>query len=84
MVSGEYYIQITSSDLVLLSSYFLRFLANSDFVNEPVRGFKRSLEEMDPSFVMNGVARGTGSLARHTVGVSLSAFYLTEAQLPLF
>lgn len=83
MVSGEYYIH-TSSDLVSLSSSFLRFLANSDFVNEPVRGFKRSLEEMDPSFVMNGVARGTGSLARHTVGVSLSAFYRTEAQLPLF
>ena len=25
---------------------------------------------MNPSFVMNGVARGTVSLTRHTVGVS--------------
>ncbi len=42
----------------------------SDFVNEPVRGLKRSIEEMDPSFVMTGLARGTESLARHTLGVS--------------
>ena len=40
----------------------------SDFINEPVQGFKRSLEEMNPSFALDGVARGTGSLARHTVG----------------
>lgn len=44
----------------------------SDFVNEPVRGLKKSIEEMDPSFVMGGLARGTGSLARHTVGVSFA------------
>mmetsp|Transcript_5233 Transcript_5233/g.11858 ORF Transcript_5233/g.11858 Transcript_5233/m.11858 type:complete len:2963 (-) Transcript_5233:1016-9904(-) len=51
----------------------------SDFVNEPVRGFKRSIEEMDPSFVMSGVARGTGSLARHTLGgFADSAAMLTE------
>ncbi|KAL7530672.1 hypothetical protein ACHAXR_006818, partial [Thalassiosira sp. AJA248-18] len=51
----------------------------SDFVNEPVKGFKRSIEEMDPSFVMSGVARGTGSLARHTVGgFADSAAMLTE------
>ena len=47
---------------------------DSDFVNEPVKGFKKSIEEMDPSFVVSGVARGTGSLARHTVGVSLVVF----------
>ncbi len=51
------------------SAYLIAFCL-SDFVNEPVKGFKRSIEEMDPSFVMSGVARGTGSLARHTVGVS--------------
>eukprot|EP00566_Odontella_aurita_P001299 CAMPEP_0113600808 /NCGR_PEP_ID=MMETSP0015_2-20120614/42898_1 /TAXON_ID=2838 /ORGANISM="Odontella" /LENGTH=881 /DNA_ID=CAMNT_0000509077 /DNA_START=68 /DNA_END=2713 /DNA_ORIENTATION=- /assembly_acc=CAM_ASM_000160 len=51
----------------------------SDFVNEPVKGFKRSVEELDPSFVMDGVARGTGSLARHTVGgIADSASLLTE------
>jgi len=34
---------------------------------------------MDPSFVMSGVARGTGSLARHTVGgFADSAAMLTE------
>ena len=58
---------------------------NSDFVNEPVKGFRRSIEEMDPSFALSGVARGTGSLARHTVGVSLSAYYiLANARLPIF
>lgn len=40
----------------------------SDFVLEPVRGFQRSLEEMDASYLVDGVARGTLSLARHTVG----------------
>lgn len=40
----------------------------SDFVNEPVKGFKRSLKELDPGYVVDGVARGTESLARHTVG----------------
>ena len=52
--------------------YILTFVyvSLSDFVNEPVRGFKRSIEEMDPSFVMTGLARGTESLARHTLGVS--------------
>ena len=59
----------------------LRFIhyAFSDFVNEPVKGFKRSIEHMDPSFVMSGVARGTESLARHTVGgFADSAAMLTE------
>jgi len=51
----------------------------SDFVNEPMKGFKKSIQEMDPSFVMTGVARGTGSLARHTLGgVADSAAMLTE------
>lgn len=40
----------------------------SDFVTEPVKGFKRSLKELDPGYVVDGVARGTESLARHTVG----------------
>lgn len=40
----------------------------SDFVTEPVKGFKRSLKELDPGYAVDGVARGTESLARHTVG----------------
>ncbi|KAL3925315.1 MAG: hypothetical protein SGILL_000491 [Bacillariaceae sp.] len=39
-----------------------------DFVNEPVKGLKRSLKELDPGYAVDGVARGTESLARHTVG----------------
>lgn len=39
-----------------------------DFVLEPVRGFQRSVQEMDASHLVDGVARGTLSLARHTVG----------------
>ena len=35
---------------------------------EPVRGFQRSVQEMDASYLVDGVARGTLSLARHTVG----------------
>eukprot|EP00980_Cylindrotheca_fusiformis_P027998 scaffold22575_cov141-Cylindrotheca_fusiformis.AAC.29 len=51
----------------------------SDFVNEPVKGLKRSVKELDPSFLVDGVARGTESLARHTVGgVADSASLLTE------
>ena len=51
----------------------------SDFVSEPVKGLKRSVEELDPSFVVDGVARGTGSLARHTVGgIADTASLLTE------
>lgn len=40
----------------------------SDFVLEPVRGFQKSVQEMDASYLVDGVARGTVSLARHTVG----------------
>ena len=40
----------------------------SDFVSEPVRGFKQGIEEMNPGLFAEGLARGTGSLARHTVG----------------
>ncbi|KAL7566351.1 hypothetical protein ACA910_013669 [Epithemia clementina (nom. ined.)] len=40
----------------------------SDFVLEPVKGFQRSVQEMDASYLVDGVARGTLSLARHTVG----------------
>jgi hypothetical protein len=51
----------------------------SDFVNEPVKGLKRSLEELDAFYVVDGVARGTESLARHTVGgIADSASMLTE------
>ena len=51
----------------------------SDFVNEPVKGLKKSVEELDPSFLVDGVARGTGSLARHAVGgFADSASLLTE------
>lgn len=51
----------------------------SDFVSEPVKGFKRSLKELDPGYVVDGVARGTESLARHTVGgLADSASLLTE------
>lgn len=39
-----------------------------DFVLEPARGFQRSVQEMDASHLVDGVARGTLSLARHTVG----------------
>lgn len=38
------------------------------FVREPVKGLKKSVKEMDPSYIMDGVARGTESLARHTFG----------------
>lgn len=48
-------------------------------MKEPVKGFKKSIEEMDPTFVMSGVARGAGSLGRHTVGgFAGSAAMLTE------
>jgi vacuolar protein sorting-associated protein 13A/C len=40
----------------------------SDFVLEPVKGLQRSVQEMDASYLVDGVARGTLSLARHTVG----------------
>jgi hypothetical protein len=51
----------------------------SDFVLEPVRGFQRSVQEMDASYLVDGVARGTLSLARHTVGgFADSAAMLTE------
>jgi hypothetical protein len=31
----------------------------SDFVLEPVRGFQRSVQEMDATHLVDGVARGT-------------------------
>jgi vacuolar protein sorting-associated protein 13A/C len=44
-----------------------------------VKGLKRSVKELDPSFVVDGVARGTESLARHTLGgFADSASLLTE------
>lgn len=51
----------------------------SDFVLEPVKGLQRSVQEMDASHLVDGVARGTLSLARHTVGgFADSAAMLTE------
>jgi Vacuolar-sorting-associated 13 protein C-terminal len=40
----------------------------NDFVAEPVKGIKKSIAKLDPKYLVDGVARGTGSLARHTVG----------------
>jgi hypothetical protein len=51
----------------------------SDFVAEPVKGLKKSVKELDPTYLVDGVARGTESLARHTVGgFADSASLLTE------
>jgi vacuolar protein sorting-associated protein 13A/C len=51
----------------------------SDFVSEPIKGFRKSLQELDPTYVVDGVAKGTGSLARHAVGgFADSASMLTE------
>jgi len=51
----------------------------TDFVSEPIKGFKRTFEDLDPTHAVTGVARGTGSLARHTVGgIVDSASLLTE------
>ncbi len=51
----------------------------SDFVSQPVRGLKKSMEELDPMYLVDGVARGTESLARHAVGgFADSASLLTE------
>lgn len=59
--------------------YFHGFPSRSDFVNEPVKGLQKSMEELDPSYVVGGVARGTKSLARHAVGgFAGSASLLTE------
>jgi hypothetical protein len=46
---------------------------------EPVKGFQKSIQEMDATYLVDGVARGTLSLARHTVGgIADSASMLTE------
>ena len=51
----------------------------SDLILEPVKGFQKSIQEMDPTYLVDGVARGTVSLARHTVGgFADSAAALTE------
>eukprot|EP00977_Amphora_coffeiformis_P011237 scaffold2704_cov159-Amphora_coffeaeformis.AAC.7 len=55
----------------------------SDFVLEPVKGFQRSVQEMDASYLVDGVARGTLSLARHTgtssrtLKIDLQTIFLT-------
>ena len=51
----------------------------TDFVMEPMKGFRRALNELDPGYAVDGVARGTESLARHTVGgIADSASLLME------
>jgi len=51
----------------------------SDFISEPIKGLKKSVEELNPTLFVDGVARGTGSLARHTVvGFADSASLLTD------
>lgn len=60
-------------------TFSILFDLYSDFVNEPIKGIKKSVVELDPTYAMTGVARGTGSLARHTVGgIVDSASLLTE------
>lgn len=39
-----------------------------DFVKEPVMGLLRSVEDAAPEELVVGVARGAGSLLRHSVG----------------
>ena len=78
-----WYLQkVLFSDLIsfhYFNHFSLRQHIYSDFVNEPVKGFKKSIKEMDPKFVVSGVARGAGSLGRHTVGgFAGSAAMLTE------
>ena len=34
----------------------------NDFVSEPVKGIKKSIARLDPKYLVNGVAKGTGSL----------------------
>lgn len=51
----------------------------SDFVSEPVKGIRRTVQDLDPVHIVDGVARGTESLARHAVGgIADSASMLTE------
>jgi hypothetical protein len=48
-------------------------------VSEPIKGLKKSVKELDPTHVVDGVAKGTGSLARHAVGgIADSASMITE------
>jgi hypothetical protein len=54
--------------VVILCLTHFSFVFCSDFVLEPVKGFQKSVQEMDASYLVDGVARGTVSLARHTVG----------------
>lgn len=58
---------------------FYLLVYRSDFVSEPVKGLKKSVKELNPTFLVDGVARGTESLARHAVGgFADSASLLTE------
>lgn len=65
----------------VLTTFITMFtvINSSDFVNEPIKGLRKSVVELDPTHAVTGVARGTGSLARHTVGgIVDSASLLTE------
>jgi hypothetical protein len=61
-------ISVAVSSLGLSFPSHFTFHIRSDFVSEPVKGLKKSVRELDPFFLVDGVARGTESLARHTVG----------------
>lgn len=39
-----------------------------DFVKEPVLGLLKSVEDLAPEELMAGMARGAGSLLKHSVG----------------
>lgn len=48
----------------------------SDFVNEPVKGFQKSVKELDPTFLVDGVARGTESLVSFQNCGTILCFHL--------
>lgn len=51
-----------------------------DFVKEPVQGLVNSMDNNAPDQLMEGMARGAGSLLRHSVGgVANSASLITGA-----
>lgn len=64
----------------------------SDFVLEPVRGFQRSVQEMDATHLVDGVARGTlvrnrrsvVSVARAILAFSHNLAFHPDRQMPAF
>lgn len=60
--------------------YFLIPQGMQDFVKEPVQGLVNSMDNNAPDQLMVGMARGAGSLLRHSVGgVANSASLITGA-----